>query len=70
MVDCGGDGEEATANIAAQELLSQGVSRLDGLILTHFDQDHVGAVPHLLSRIETDVLVLPPAAKTIRRETM
>ena len=62
MVDCGGDGEEATANIAAQELLSQGVSRLDGLILTHFDQDHVGAVPHLLSRVETDVLVLPSEA--------
>lgn len=62
MVDCGGDGDEATANIAAQELLSQGVSRLDGLILTHFDQDHIGAVPYLLSRIETDVLVLPAAA--------
>lgn len=38
MVDCGGDSDTETADIAAETLLSQGISRLDGLILTHGDR--------------------------------
>ena len=59
LVDCGGDSDTATANIAAGKLLSMGVSRLDGVILTHYDRDHAGALPYLLTRIDTDVLYLP-----------
>lgn len=59
MVDCGGDTPESTADIAAQTLLSQGITKLDGLILTHYDDDHAGAAPYLLSRIEADKLYLP-----------
>jgi len=59
MVDCGGSYEEGTADTAAEFLLSQGVQRLDGVILTHYDKDHVGAVQYLLQRIPTDVLILP-----------
>lgn len=59
MIDCGGDSNTATADIAAQTLLSQGVARLDGLILTHCDRDHAGAVENLLTRVDTDLLILP-----------
>ena len=59
LVDCGGDDDEDTADITAEALLSQGISRLDGIIVTHFDADHAGGVLHLLSRIRTDRLILP-----------
>ena len=50
------------ADIAAETLLSQGITKLDCLILTHLDRDHAGAAENLLSRIDTDLLVLPPIA--------
>lgn len=59
MVDCGGDYDEDAAELAASFLLSQGIQRIDGLILTHYDKDHVGAAGYLLHRIETDVVILP-----------
>ena len=59
MVDCGGDTDDGAADAAASALLSQGISRLDGLILTHFDRDHAGGVDNLLSRVQTDLLILP-----------
>ena len=60
MVDCGGDSDAETADLAAETLLSQGISRLDGLILTHGDRDHAGAAENLLSRVEADIIILPP----------
>ncbi len=62
MVDCGGDSPKAVADRASEILLSQGVTKLDGLILTHYDLDHVGAVQYLLTRIPADMLYLPAAA--------
>lgn len=59
LVDCGGDSDTAAADLAAQTLLSQGISRLDGVILTHYDTDHAGGVAHLLERIGADALYLP-----------
>lgn len=59
LVDCGGDSNTNTADIAVQKLLSQGIRSLDGLILTHYDRDHAAAAPYLLSRISADVLYLP-----------
>lgn len=59
MVDCGGSHDETTADTAASLLLSQGISHLDGVILTHYDWDHVGAAAYLMGRIGTDVLILP-----------
>lgn len=59
MVDCGGSYDEDAANTAAGTLLSQGITRLDGMILTHYDYDHVGAAAYLLQRIPADVLILP-----------
>ena len=43
LVDCGGDSDTETANTVAHSLFSQGVFRLDGVILTHCDRDHAGA---------------------------
>ncbi len=62
LVDCGGDLDTAAADKAAALLLSQGIGRLDGLILTHYDRDHAGGAPYLLQRIDVDVLYLPNSA--------
>jgi competence protein ComEC len=59
LVDCGGDYSEDSADITADALLSQGIGRLDGIILTHYDEDHSGGLTYLLERIETDLLLLP-----------
>ena len=60
LVDCGGDYAEGAADKAAAELLRQGIHRLDGLILTHLDEDHAAGAALLLTRIETELLILPP----------
>ncbi len=59
MVDCGGDSDEEAADEAAKLLLSQGVFRLDGLIITHYDKDHAGGAQILLNRIPADTLYMP-----------
>ena len=59
LVDCGGDQDREAADLAARTLLSQGISRLDGLILTHYDRDHAGGAADLLSRIPADSVFLP-----------
>lgn len=59
MVDCGGDSGDEAATRAGQLLLSQGIFRLDGLILTHYDADHAGGAEQLLKIIPTDTLYLP-----------
>lgn len=59
LVDCGGNYNEDAADMAADTLLSQGITRLDGIIVTHYDEDHAGGLPYLLTRIETDMLFLP-----------
>lgn len=59
LVDCGGDGDKAVADKVSAHLLSRGVFRLDGLIFTHYDKDHVGAAEYLLQRLDVDTLYLP-----------
>ena len=59
LVDCGGDNAKAAADTVAAELLSQGITQLDGVILTHYDKDHAGGVLPLLSRISAKKLYLP-----------
>ena len=43
-------------------LLSQGVTTLDGVIVTHYDADHAAGVPGLLSRVNTKKIYLPDIA--------
>ena len=59
LVDCGGDSDTKAADLAAETLLSQGISRLDGVIVTHYDRDHAGGIGYLLSRISADAVFLP-----------
>jgi len=59
LVDCGGSNDETAADEAAALLLSQGISQLDGLILTHYDRDHAAGAAYLLTRVGTDCLYLP-----------
>ena len=61
MVDCGGMGAERTADEAAQTLFAQGITKLDGMIITHFDSDHCEGAVNLLSRIDADLVLLPVA---------
>ena len=61
LVDCGGDYDEGAADVTAETLLSQGIYKLDGIILTHYDGDHAGGVPHLLTRVAAENLFLPYA---------
>lgn len=61
MVDCGGDSDGEAADLAAETLLSQGITKLDALILTHGDRDHAGGVENLLSRVSAEMLILPSA---------
>ena len=59
LVDCGGKHAGMTADTVANFLLSQGVFQLDGIILTHYDADHAGSVPDLLSSIDVDQIYMP-----------
>lgn len=56
LADCGGNN---AADSAAQRLLSQGVDQIDGLFLTHYDEDHAGDAANFLTRIDCDRLYLP-----------
>ena len=62
LVDCGGSYDEDAADAAAETLMSQGIFRLDGIILTHYDRDHSGGLPYLLTRIPADALLMPDAS--------
>lgn len=59
MIDCGSDYPISASDAAVQTLYSQGVTQLDGLILTHFDTDHISGVPELMSRIHTKAVYMP-----------
>jgi competence protein ComEC len=59
MVDCGGSQSEAVGDQAAAALDAVGEDRVDVLILTHYDTDHVGGVVELLDRMTVAQLFLP-----------
>ncbi len=68
LVDCGGDSETDTADILAETLLTRGITRLDGIILTHSDWDHAGALENLLTRIDAEAVYLPQGMEPIEGE--
>lgn len=70
LVDCGGDSDAYSADAAAETLLSQGITRLDGVIITHGDRDHAGGIANLLTRIDADLLLIPAADGTGLGETL
>ena len=62
LVDCGSANSWYDAgDVAANQLLTMGCRKLDHLILTHYDTDHLNGVERLLSRVKVDAVLLPPA---------
>ena len=60
LVDCGsGNSWYSAGEIAADQLATMGCKRLDFLLLTHYDSDHVDGISGLLARIEVETLLLP-----------
>lgn len=59
LVDCGGDYDSDAADLASETLLSMGIRKLDGLVVTHYDRDHAGGVAGLLSRVPAKAVFLP-----------
>ncbi len=59
LVDCGGTTDAMAADAAANFLASQGVGRLDAILVTHGDRDHTGGLEKLLTRVTCDALILP-----------
>ena len=59
LVDCGGYSDTGAADTAAETLLSQGIFRLDGILLTHYDRDHMSGIPYLLTRVDAARIYLP-----------
>lgn len=62
LVDCGSSNRwKDPGTVAGQMLLGMGCHRLDALILTHFDSDHVNGVETLLARLPVKALYVPDA---------
>ena len=58
-IDCGGTYPEEVGEQLVRKLHSAGRTRLNALIVTHWDEDHAGGVKHLLNRVKVDTLFLP-----------
>lgn len=60
MIDTGlrDDAEEL-----AEQLSALGVARLDALIITHFDKDHIGGAPRILGEMPVDIVYEPDYEK-------
>lgn len=64
LVDCGsGNSWISAGDIAVDHLASLGCRRLDYLILTHYDSDHVSGVSALAERMEVGTLLAPEGAE-------
>lgn len=60
LVDCGsGNSWLRAGETAAWQLKSMGCRRLDYILLTHYDSDHVNGLTGLLARLDAGVLLLP-----------
>ncbi len=52
-------GEEKDGAYLASELARRGVDRLDLMLISHFDKDHVGSASYLLEKIPVDAVMMP-----------
>lgn len=59
LVDCGGDGFRSAGDTAADYFAAQGRTRLDLLVLTHFDADHFNGVEQLFYRMKVERVAIP-----------
>ena len=69
LVDCGSANSWYDAGaLAARRLRSLGHGRLDRLILTHYDSDHVDGLPALCARIRIGEILAPEGEEADRAE--
>lgn len=61
LVDCGGNGSRDAGDIAANYFASLGTARLDLLVLTHFDSDHINGAAQLFARMDVAAVAIPNA---------
>lgn len=60
LADCGSMNSWCDAGeIAAHQLATMSCRRLDGVLLTHYDKDHVSGLAGLLARMEVKELLIP-----------
>lgn len=52
-------GEEDDGEFLLDELKKRGISRLDLLLISHFDKDHVGSAALLMQNLEVDAVLMP-----------
>ena len=65
LVDCGsGNSWYDTGNNAADLLITMGCRKLDMLVLTHYDSDHVNGIADVLTRLDVDTLYMPAESDT------
>ena len=66
MIDTGenGDGKELV-----ERLQALGIEKLDLLILTHFDKDHIGGADSIIQNIPIDRIILPSYDKESKQYT-
>ena len=63
LVDCGsGNSWYGSGEIASQHLRAMGCWKLDRLILTHYDSDHINGVRSLMARMDVNTLIVPELA--------
>ncbi len=60
MIDTGENGD---GKVLVNKLNALGVEKLDLLILTHYDKDHIGGADKIIERIPIDRIVLPAYEK-------
>ena len=73
VVDCGSGNSWRDAGCdTADQLLTMGCRSMERVILTHFDDDHINGVEHLLARINVETLTVPEETEndTERREIL
>ncbi len=56
LIDCG---ETKDGDNVLEHLKASGIDRLDCLIITHFDKDHVGGAAEILRSIEVESIITP-----------
>ncbi len=59
LVDCGGSGGRSAGDTAADYFAAQGRTRLNLLVLTHFDTDHFNGVEQLFYRMSVECIAIP-----------
>lgn len=59
--DCGGSNADAAGEKLVAALRSRHYNKLDYLILSHYDLDHVGGCSQLFARIPVGILIIPDA---------